>query len=576
MTTRLEGGKERSGRVFASPHGHWWGVAVDYYGGSSWGFSRLMSEVARTKLPVFEIRGCAYLEMLRAEQVRAALEGEVEVVVFLSSSVETSLAQLTRLAARARESGHAVTAYGLDNLFDCCAIPVALLRQMHQAEQRRYSNSAVVMAFNGDATNAGSPLASPWNRDGSPLSDGLYLTESAAFFTRLRLAGGVVEDMTLDIKSKAPLWRTRFMQGKPPGAEVGTHFALCIPSYGAMDLDQRSLVFALENAGMSIIEIHGYPRIDMARSWLAQRALEQGRGVFFLDHDILFHPNEVLRLCEQALESKALVAGAYCMRRSGRNIIGCLDVDPYSKVTFFKGGSTQPAVYTGLGFAAIPADLLDEVAERHQLEPLLSDDLGELVPWFALDCRTGYYAGEDVSFCNRIQDLEIELMLGTETNPQWSTKRATKNKAARIFIDTRTRLAHRGVYDYGIEDVGLIVPRLGTCELTAYETREEAEAGLKSVLEEPLEQRMDMQYGPRCGADGLVAPDPLALGRRGPSSAEEQGLFDVVASSSVKLEQNFFESVESPEDIVATDKRTGETTTRAQLERDWDQAMRRD
>jgi len=482
-------------RVFSAPHGHWWGVAVDYYGGSSWAFARTMRELAVARVPIFEIRGCAYLEMLRAEQARAAIAGEVAVVVFLSSTIDTSAAQIARLATAARDTGCAVYASGLDtNKVSFMAVPVRVLQAMKDAEVRRYSNSAVVMAFNGNAENAGAPLASPWNPDGTPLVPGRYLTESEAFCYRLVRAGGELVSHPVEYQDKAGQWRTSVRPGTPKDHHPGSQFALCIPSYGSMDLDQRALIFALENVGMSVIEMHNYPRIDMARSWLTQRALELERGVFFLDHDIMFHPNEVLRLCEQALERKAVVAGAYCMRRSGRNIIGLFDAPEGSQIPWFKAGKTLPAHYTGLGFAAIPADLLYEVAERHQLEPLLSSDLGELTPWYALDVKTGYYAGEDVSFCNRVQDIEIELRPGSETAPEWSVKRSN-GKASRVFIDSTTRLAHRGVYDYGIEDVGLIVPRMGTVYTFATESRDEAERMLKSVYDEPLEQKLTMQYG---------------------------------------------------------------------------------
>jgi hypothetical protein len=485
--------------VFQSPHGHWWGVAVDYYGGSSWAFSRLMADIGHAKIPVFEIRGCAYLEMLRAEQARAAIEGEVEVVVFLSSTVDVGLWDLQRLAERARASGKAVLVENLMTSLSCAAVPVALLWAMRDAEARRYSNSAVVMTFNGNVDNAGAPLASPWNPDGTPLVEGHYLTESQAFIRRL-IRVGELEYQDVAVHDRLPVWRTSIRPGKPANHEPGSQFALCIPSYGSMDLDQRALVFALEHVGMTVIEIHGYPRIDMARSWLTHRALELGRGVFFLDHDVLFHPNAVLELCAQALELESVVAGAYCMRRSGRNIIGCVDLPEGTRLRWFKEGSTVPAHYSGLGFAAVPASVLEAVKRRHALEPLYSEDLGELVPWYALDVKTGYYAGEDVSFCNRVQDLEIGLVAGSEQAPEWRVRRS--GKEARVFIDTRVRLAHRGSYDYGIEDAGLIVPRLGSVETVLTESRLEAEAMLRSVLDEPLEQRLTMQYGPAAPAEG--------------------------------------------------------------------------
>ncbi len=204
--------------------------------------------------------------------------------------------------------------------------------------------------------------------------------------------------------------------------------------------------------------------------------------MFFLDHDILFDPNDVLRLCEQALDMQGVVAGCYCMRASGRNYIGSLDVPPGSTVNFFEGGETLPAFYSGLGFAAITMGTLQKI----ELPTLESSIVGRIRPWYALDCSTGFYAGEDVSFCNRVHDLKVEAVTGED----W--RMTHSGRAPKVWIDTRVRIFHVGKYCYGLEDAGCVVPRYQTLESQMCTTKEEARSYLLDAAKDiPLDDRVE-------------------------------------------------------------------------------------
>jgi hypothetical protein len=478
-----------------------YGVSIASYGGCSWSHAELRRELSWKGIEVLELRGSPYLEMARAEQVRQALASDVEVLVTLDPSVDVTVAAIEKLSETAFEE-KGIALVGSDDwtrALDFAAVHRDVLERMVEEEKRRYSNSAVDTVWSGKSIPA-VPLASPWNRDGSPLVEGNYLTDSEAFLIRAgRAMGSRVQRITsLDVGfNRRPIRYRRANTGSPITREPGSKFALCIPSFGALDLDQRHLAFELEKVGMTVFQIHDCPWIDMARSWLAEQALSVGKGVFFLDHDIIFHPNDVLRLCEQALGDEvtgarrlvgnAVVAGAYCMRKGGKSLIGAFDL-PSGPITFFEGGSTQPAFYSGLGFAAIPFGILADM----KLPSLWAHELGRKIrPWFALDCSTGFYAGEDVSFCNRVHDLTVnQRQADRDGDLEWEMSHS--GRPARVFIDTGVRLAHRGSYDYGVEDVGCVVPRYQSLSMEMFGSKKEAKDRLVKVDQLPAEERVEM------------------------------------------------------------------------------------
>lgn len=445
------------------------GVSISYYGGVSWEMAELERELSRRGKTILGIRGCAYPEMALCEQMRRVRKEGVETVVLLDASVAMTADGVEALAAVAEEHGAASVSPNGSRALEA----FALRRDVLEAMVRRADGPVTVpfadrsVARGDEATEAPEewtvkqfwegelvravPLGSPWGRDGEPLIAGRYLTPDEAFVHRIEEAGARVVPFVPDgFASRRRPMRTRVVNAEAPLTDApGSQFALCIPTFGALDYDQMSAVFALEQAGMMTIGMHDCPWIDQARSWLTERALEAGRGVFFLDHDIMFHPDAVLRLCKTALEHQALVSAVYCMRKSGANLIGNFDVAA-GKVDFFKHGRVHPAFYTGLGFSAIPRGVLESI----DVPPLVSREVGTVRPWYGLSCTTGFYAGEDVSFCNRVTDFAV----ASEERDGVRWQRGASGRPCRVFLDTRIRVAHRGSYDYVVEDVGMVVP----------------------------------------------------------------------------------------------------------------------
>jgi hypothetical protein len=134
------------------------------------------------------------------------------------------------------------------------------------------------------------------------------------------------------------------------------------------------------------------------------------------------------------------------MRSPGSKMIGGIDTakfekeQPGKKVVFFDGGGIYPALYLGMGFTAIHKDVLEKLAPTL---PILDNGVThqKIRPYFSLIQEDGKYYGEDVSFCLRAARI-----------------------GARIDMDTRLRVWHKGSYTYGLEDCGIVVPFLNRLE----------------------------------------------------------------------------------------------------------------
>lgn len=260
-------------------------------------------------------------------------------------------------------------------------------------------------------------------------------------------------------------------------------YAICTPYWGARDGDHLDCMNRLHSRyGFPRYRIEGCSYIDMARAALARIVEVHGHaGLMFIDHDILFDPDDVAELIATAERERCVVSGVYCMRATGDRIIGCFDAS-VDEVTCFEGGGLYPGPWSGLGFTAIPRKVLDDVGKglprlktgffedvlpmfelrslgdmtlmRHLLEAQIQEERsrGTLTAQGArrleeiLDehCPKdhGWYSGEDISFFHRVA-----------------------RAGHRLLIDTRPRLGHKGSYVYGLEDAQIAVPRARSLQL---------------------------------------------------------------------------------------------------------------
>lgn len=455
------------------------GIGVSHYGPYSPGHRDSMRKLLGSKIRTIELTGSAYPEIAYAELCRSALATKLDVLIFMSPKMSFTVEAVRWLAALAR---HDKQIHKVGHGLNFCAVPLEVLLKMSEHSDRpgAYTNTGVIdTGFSEKAR----PFASPWKQQGdgsisvTPLSccalehcDGIYLSPEQSFFERamsvdVRIIDHSRETGAVDVPAPTPITKRvkigdaemRLLNG------ILHNYAFCIPTFGGLDFDQQQDLWELERAGCTIIEYRDCPYIDQSRSELTRLALETGHdGIFFIDHDIIFRPIDALAIIAEAERLQDVVSAVYCMRKTAHSLIGAVRHEIGGEVGFFEDGGLYPALYSGLGFSAIPRQVIEALDEKLPL--LWSDITKSLIrPYYALDVNGTYYSGEDASFCARVQGLTIRKIAGSgnQNGHDWDLEPSPEKALTRhkVWLDTRQRIFHRGSYNYGIEDHSIAVPR---------------------------------------------------------------------------------------------------------------------
>jgi hypothetical protein len=239
----------------------------------------------------------------------------------------------------------------------------------------------------------------------------------------------------------------------PTATPSGVPYAIACAYFGGLDPEHHQAVLALEygEPRVRVMRTHGVPYIDQARALLAAAALRElpDDGVLMmLDHDIIFHPSDVVRLVEECATGAYDVVGVpYSMRKEGGSVIGFFAPPTLGEewsIGFYARGGLYPAFGMGMGFTAIRMRVIRALADSMQRVRCGTNALAW--PMFALEVqadhsvlpngeKVGFYHGEDVSFCRRASAAGFKLGL-----------------------DTRPRIGHKGTKIYAIEDTAFMVP----------------------------------------------------------------------------------------------------------------------
>lgn len=204
-----------------------------------------------------------------------------------------------------------------------------------------------------------------------------------------------------------------------------------VPVFGAIEPKCDDALRELERRGYPVRRIRGYSQIDLARSQIATRALDEGfEETFWIDADVAFRPDDVDRLRAHRLP----LACAIYAKKAAREL-ACHVMPGTQEIVFGRGGGLTEILYGATGFLLVRRQVYEEMERRLQL-PRCNVRFGSpVVPYFLplvkADGEGHWYLSEGYSFCERARQCGY-----------------------RVLADTTIRLRHIGGYGYSWEDAG--------------------------------------------------------------------------------------------------------------------------
>jgi hypothetical protein len=210
------------------------------------------------------------------------------------------------------------------------------------------------------------------------------------------------------------------------------HCRVLVPIATAIENETQQALGELQERGYDVQFLLGASAIDLARSVLATRAMDDGFfETMWIDADIVFDPDDVDRI---RAHNRPLTAGLYL--KKGRKEFAAVFPRGSRQVSFGQGGGLQEMEYVGTGFLHVRSEVYFSIEAKLGLPRCHGAYDGKtVVPYFlpAVVHADGRYCylSEDYSFCHRAR------LAGYP-----------------VFADTRIRLSHMGKYAYTWEWLG--------------------------------------------------------------------------------------------------------------------------
>jgi hypothetical protein len=205
--------------------------------------------------------------------------------------------------------------------------------------------------------------------------------------------------------------------------------ALCLPRYGAPEPEHQAcleaLLVTLEGRYRAGIAEATGPNVDIVRARIAALAAPMELWLW-LDADMVFDAEEVLRMVDEADQRDAVVGGLYTSKSRDGSVQGRPEA---SELACFDGGGVVPARAVGFGCVAMPGRLYGRIAEHLGVRPVAGVGTEAVLPLFQPIVDDAGYHSDDYSFCIRARAAGVP-----------------------VLIDTRPRLGHVGRYTYYLDD----------------------------------------------------------------------------------------------------------------------------
>ena len=204
------------------------------------------------------------------------------------------------------------------------------------------------------------------------------------------------------------------------------HVTIAVPCMDMVKTDFMASLMGLKNNGNTSIAIEAGSLVYHSREKLLVSAMDHNADfIFFIDSDMKFSPDTLLRLMEDAVENDLDMVSGLCFRRSFPTSPTMAKTMEYDFNTETKESKINVPSYTdypkdqlfevacsGLACTLIRMDAICEVIKNEKMSPFQ--------PLFGLS--------EDYSFCIRMK--------------------AAKKK---MWVDSRIKIGHIGQFVYGEE-----------------------------------------------------------------------------------------------------------------------------
>lgn len=181
--------------------------------------------------------------------------------------------------------------------------------------------------------------------------------------------------------------------------------------------------------------------ISRARSQISTDFLElsDADAIFFIDDDIIFNPEDVLKLADFCDKTKEVVCGAYVTKNDPPALASRLFDN--QRVVFNRTENPTEILYAAGGFTMIHRRVLEKMKNKLFLCFAGSKSEKAFYPFFlpmikrvssllTLFKKKFEYLSEDFAFCDR-----------------------ARQDGFRIWLDPSIRLEHVGQYRYSLEDI---------------------------------------------------------------------------------------------------------------------------
>jgi hypothetical protein len=224
------------------------------------------------------------------------------------------------------------------------------------------------------------------------------------------------------------------MQNQKGYTLAGRRIFFALPAYDfkvslklAVSLARFASIAPQHGIEIEIGSICGCSVVSRARNLLAKDMLESKcTDLMFIDSDINFEPQDILRLLAWASDpKKGIVAAVPRTRKPEKVFISTLDFDENNKLTMDSMGLVR-AKRVATAFMMVRREVFEQLVEAHPEWNYYDESTNRtLSAMFDFKVTDEGYIGEDFLFCDRARELGFE-----------------------VWIDPTISLGHMGVHEY--------------------------------------------------------------------------------------------------------------------------------